>query len=117
MPTPPPNRPQLPLLVVPPHISHPIRHAVPEDLPRRLPHVLIPSRKHDLIRLKLLPIGERHTVFVEARNLLPLLDFDLAVGDELRGPDVDVVPASTVHILHPEARTVGAVVERKPRSL
>ena len=111
MTAPTPHSPRLALVIEPPHIRHPIRQAIPKDLPRRLPHVLIPRRENNLIGFQLRVIRQDQAVGFDALDRVPMFDLDLSVGDELRGADVEVVAAAAAEVLHEEASAVGAAVD------
>lgn len=114
MSAPPPHTPRLSLVIEPPNIVHPLGQRIPEDLPRRLPHILIPRRKNNLVGFQLRIICQDETVGFYGFDGVALLDLDLLVCDELRGADIDVVTAASAHVFHEKAGAVGTTVEGKP---
>lgn len=86
-----PHCPQLTFFIKTPNIFHLISDFVSEYLSGGTTHVLIPSRKDDLISLQFGPISEQQAMRLDLSDLLALLDFDLAINDELTGSNVDAV--------------------------
>ncbi len=108
---PPPHGAQLPFLVEAPDGLDALAQLVAEDLPRRGAHVRISRSKHNFVGGQFRAVGKGERVLVDGLDLLALLDVDLAVGDEGRGADVDVVAAAALKVLNEEAGVVGPVVE------
>lgn len=109
-----PDRPHFALLVKAPDTAHPIGNFVAQDLPRLRPHILVSRREDNLIRLQLRSVGELQSMRQHLRDLLALLDLDLAVDDQLAGPNVNVVAASALEVLEEETRVIGPVVQLEP---
>ena len=110
-----PHGAQLALRVEPPDVLDAVRERVAKDGARLRAHVLVARREDDLVRRQLGAVGEPDRVRQHLGDLLALLDFDLAVDDELRGPDVDVVAPAALEVLHEQARAVGPLVELEAR--
>lgn len=117
MPAPPPHCLDLTLLIQPPHRLHLLAHLLPEYPHRGRPHVVVPRRKDNLVRLKDTPVGKLNAVWQDLLDFLPLFDGDLAVDDELGGANVDVVAAAALPVLEDEAGAEGAVVELEADAL
>ena len=84
----PPDRPHLTLGVITPDIAYSVSKLTAENVPCRRPHVLVPSRKYDLVGFKFCAIGEAQAVGEDLFDLLALFDFYFAVDDELRAADI-----------------------------
>src|ERR1700722_6091186 len=83
MPCFPPQSPQFTLFVKAPNILDAIGQLISKDLSGLRPHILVPSRKHNLVRLQLRPVLEAHSMRQNLINLLALLDLDLPINNEL----------------------------------
>lgn len=87
----PPQRTELARLVVAPNVPQPVRDRDAKDGTRLRPHVLVAGSENDLVGRELRPVGELEPVGAHLGDLLAVLHLDLAVDDELRGANVDVV--------------------------
>ena len=110
-----PHGTQFSLLVESPDIFDAVRDLVSEDFPCCPSHVLIPSRKDNLISFKFRPVCKDKAVGLDLADLLTLLDLDLAIDDELAGSYVDVVATTTLEVLHEKSRVIWTIVNLEPR--
>ena len=72
-------------------------------LPCCTPHVLVAGGEDNFVRCQLCAVREQETMRFDLFNFLALLDFDLAVNDQLRSANIDVVPAPSLEIFHEKA--------------
>ena len=72
-------------------------------------HVLIPGRKDNLIGVQFGPISEQQAMRLDLSDLLALLDFDLAINDELTGSNVAEYFSRLAFILSGGARSTGTL--------
>lgn len=106
-----PYRAPLALFVETPDILDTIAEFIAVHVARLAAHVQVPRGKDNLVRLQGGAVGELQPVGENLGDLLALLDLDLAVGDELRRADVNVVAAAALEVLEEQAGAVRAVVE------
>ena len=98
MTSPAPHCAQLALLVKAPNIPDTIRNLISKDLPGGPTHVFVPCREYDFVGFQFATISEQQSMRLDLCDLLPLLDFDLAVYDKLTSPNINVVSTTSLKV-------------------
>jgi len=109
----PPDGAHLSFLVPAPDIAHAAGELVSKYGARLRPHVGVARGEDDFVGFDLGSVGKPYAVWQDGGHLLSLFDLNLAIDNELRSANVDVVPSATLEVFHEEAGRVGPVVELK----
>lgn len=97
-----------------PHVLTPIRLLLAERLRHARPHIIVAGRQHDDISLQPPSISEDQRVLLKALDTIRAVgNLNLAIADELRAADINIVPTTTGDVLPEKPTTIWAPVQHE----